>query len=45
MLAGRMVLEPTLCGITNGDLVAPEQQCGLFGREQLGHEHGEPSRS
>jgi hypothetical protein len=36
-----VLLEPTLGCVADGDLVAPEQQCGLFGGEQLGHEHGE----
>jgi O-acetylserine/cysteine efflux transporter len=38
---GQVLLEGMLRGVADGDLVAPEQQRRLLGREQLGDEHRE----
>src|SRR4029450_13602944 len=40
-VGGQLLFEATSRGVTDGHLVAPEQQRRLLGREQLGHEHGE----
>lgn len=39
-MVGQMLLETPLCGLTDGDSVAPEQQRGPLGREQLGDWRG-----
>src|SRR5215217_2216191 len=40
-VGGQVLLEAALGGVADGDLVAPEQQGRLLGREQLGDEYGQ----
>ena len=44
-VGGQLLFEATSCGVTDGHLVAPEQQRRLLGREQLGHERGRVPRA